>query len=185
MRRGWNWDVSRGRRTTSVCERRQVSVIVSKRRWWRSLTHLIAPNRTEPNQQLPLLALAMTNESNVRSSRVVVAQAAVACRRQKAPPVPSAAILRSHTAPFPSHSHPCPLPASTSKSWKPRKLPSQQNGKCRPQKFFPQNLGQLKLKLKLMPTPNPKTEQRQNPWMWGGGGVWGCDGCRRNCQEEK
>lgn len=43
---------------------------------------------------------------------------------------------------------PCPTPivckAGTSKSWKPHKLPSQQNGKCRPQKFFPQNLGQLK-----------------------------------------
>jgi len=37
----------------------------------------------------------MTNESNVRSSRVVVAQAAVACRRQKAPP-------NAHA--------PCPMP---------------------------------------------------------------------------
>lgn len=52
------------------------------------------------SRQLPPLALAMTNESNVRSSRVVVAQAAVACRRQKAPPVhPPIPPILAHDAP--------------------------------------------------------------------------------------
>jgi len=59
------------------------------------------------------------------------------------------------THPFPQSSHTMPprsivlCKAGTSKSREPHKLPSQQNGKCRPQKFFPQNLGQLKLKLNL------------------------------------